>query len=205
MGALRARWTFIPARVHNLCVFNFVDAAPAHFLCGVFVPKFFRKGSTKRRSFSAFAETPNTGSATTSAVSARPVTWTSFPSFAGSTRSDATDTTSWLPSFNVLYRWTERPSFQNRSGKDTTNRMRPIRMPLKALPMRLNQEVVELASAIAAHPQEVVVVTNEVGWGLVSEYPAGRVFADQLGRLNQAIAAACDQVVLLVAGRPLHL
>ena len=70
---------------------------------------------------------------------------------------------------------------------------------------RLNQEVVELASAIAAHPQEVVVVTNEVGWGLVSEYPAGRVFADQLGRLNQAIAAACDQVVLLVAGRPLHL
>ncbi len=77
--------------------------------------------------------------------------------------------------------------------------------PAASWEQRLNQEVVELASAIAAHPQEVVVVTNEVGWGLVSEYPAGRVFADQLGRLNQAIAAACDQVVLLVAGRPLHL
>ena len=77
--------------------------------------------------------------------------------------------------------------------------------PAASWEQRLNQEVVELASAIAAHPQEVVVVTNEVGWGLVSEYPAGRVFADQLGRLNQASAAACDQVALLAAGRPLHL
>jgi Adenosyl cobinamide kinase/adenosyl cobinamide phosphate guanylyltransferase len=70
---------------------------------------------------------------------------------------------------------------------------------------RLTQEVVELAAAITTHPHDVVVVTNEVGWGLVSEYPAGRVFADQLGRLNQVIAAACDQVILLVAGRPLVL
>lgn len=77
--------------------------------------------------------------------------------------------------------------------------------PVASWEQRLTERVAELASAIAAHPHDVVVVTNEVGWGLVSEYPAGRVFADQLGRLNQVMGAACDQVVLLVAGRPLQL
>ena len=48
-------------------------------------------------------------------------------------------------------------------------------------------------------------VTNEVGWGVVSEYRSGRMFADNLGRLNQQVAAACDQVFLMVAGRPLSL
>jgi len=51
----------------------------------------------------------------------------------------------------------------------------------------------------------VVIVTNEVGWGVVSQYRAGRVFADNLGRVNQRVAQVCDQVVLMVAGRPLVL
>ncbi|WP_277872998.1 bifunctional adenosylcobinamide kinase/adenosylcobinamide-phosphate guanylyltransferase [Raineyella fluvialis] len=51
----------------------------------------------------------------------------------------------------------------------------------------------------------LVAVTNEVGWGVVPSYPSGRVFADLLGRTNQAIAAASDRLVLLVAGRPLEL
>jgi adenosylcobinamide kinase/adenosylcobinamide-phosphate guanylyltransferase len=37
----------------------------------------------------------------------------------------------------------------------------------------------------------------------VSEYRAGRLFADHLGRANQRLAEVSDQVVLLVAGRPL--
>ncbi|MFT3862424.1 bifunctional adenosylcobinamide kinase/adenosylcobinamide-phosphate guanylyltransferase [Micropruina sp.] len=65
-------------------------------------------------------------------------------------------------------------------------------------------EVSRLVKAVARCPQ-VVLVTNEVGWGLVSEHRSGRLFADQLGRVNQAVAAACDQVVLLIAGRPLTL
>jgi adenosylcobinamide kinase/adenosylcobinamide-phosphate guanylyltransferase len=68
---------------------------------------------------------------------------------------------------------------------------------------RLVGEVDALATAVRDHPSDVVVVTNEVGWGLVSEYRAGRLFADHLGRTNQRLAEACDQVVLLVAGRPL--
>ena len=70
---------------------------------------------------------------------------------------------------------------------------------------RLSTETEALAEAVQTHPHDVVVVTNEVGWGLVSEYRAGRLFADNLGRVNQTLGAVCDQVVLLVAGRPLSL
>jgi adenosylcobinamide kinase/adenosylcobinamide-phosphate guanylyltransferase len=69
----------------------------------------------------------------------------------------------------------------------------------------LESEVSSLVSAIKGHSSDVVVVTNEVGWGVVSEYRSGRLFADNLGRLNQQVAAACDQVFLMVAGRPLSL
>jgi adenosylcobinamide kinase/adenosylcobinamide-phosphate guanylyltransferase len=70
---------------------------------------------------------------------------------------------------------------------------------------RLEAAVSGLAAAVAGHPSDVVVVTNEVGWGLVSEYRSGRLFADNLGRINQRVAASCDRVVLLVAGRPIVL
>lgn len=70
---------------------------------------------------------------------------------------------------------------------------------------RLAAATAVLAAAISSHPHDVVVVSNEVGWGLVSEHRSGRLFADHLGRVNQAVAAACDEVFLLVAGRPLSL
>ena len=69
---------------------------------------------------------------------------------------------------------------------------------------QLDDEVAALSRAVAGCA-DLVIVTNEVGWGLVSEYRSGRVFADQLGRLNQAVGAVCDEVVLMVAGRPLRL
>jgi adenosylcobinamide kinase/adenosylcobinamide-phosphate guanylyltransferase len=56
-----------------------------------------------------------------------------------------------------------------------------------------------------AWPSNVVLVSNEVGMGLVPPYPLGRAFRDALGRLNQAAAAACSEVYLLVAGLPLQL
>lgn len=61
-----------------------------------------------------------------------------------------------------------------------------------------------LVEAWRAVPGVAVAVTNEVGWGLVSEHRSGRVFTDLLGRTNQAIAAASHQVVLVVAGRALY-
>lgn len=51
----------------------------------------------------------------------------------------------------------------------------------------------------------VVLVTNEVGLGVVPEHPSGRLFRDLLGRLNAAAADACDLVSLVIAGRVLDL
>ena len=50
-----------------------------------------------------------------------------------------------------------------------------------------------------------VAVTNEVGWGLVSPYRSGRVFTELLGRVNQEMAAASDEVILIIVGRALSL
>jgi adenosylcobinamide kinase/adenosylcobinamide-phosphate guanylyltransferase len=55
----------------------------------------------------------------------------------------------------------------------------------------------------AAHP--IVLVSNEVGMGLVPETPLGRDFRDAQGRLNQIIAAAVPDVAFIAAGLPLWL
>ena len=52
---------------------------------------------------------------------------------------------------------------------------------------------------------DVVAVTNEVGWGVIPEHHSGRLFRDLLGRVNQQVAAASDDVVLVVAGRTIAL
>ena len=56
---------------------------------------------------------------------------------------------------------------------------------------------------VAKYP--VVLVSNEVGLGLVPETPLGRQFRDAQGRLNQAIAAGVPHVVFIAAGLPLWL
>ena len=50
-----------------------------------------------------------------------------------------------------------------------------------------------------------IVVSNEVGSGLVPPYPLGRLYRDLLGRANQQLAARADRVYLMVAGLPLDL
>lgn len=52
---------------------------------------------------------------------------------------------------------------------------------------------------------DVVLVTNEVGLGVVPVHRSGRLFRDLLGMVNQEIAAVCDEVHLVVAGRVLVL
>jgi adenosylcobinamide kinase/adenosylcobinamide-phosphate guanylyltransferase len=63
----------------------------------------------------------------------------------------------------------------------------------------------EVTEALRACDQDVVLVTNEVGLGVVPEHRSGRLFRDLLGTLNQRVAAACDEVHLVVAGRVLRL
>lgn len=66
----------------------------------------------------------------------------------------------------------------------------------------LLDEAVEVLGAASGH---VVLVTNEVGLGVVPSHRSGRLFRDLLGTVNQRLAAACDEVHLVVAGRVLRL
>ena len=50
-----------------------------------------------------------------------------------------------------------------------------------------------------------IIVSNEVGLGVVPPTELGRVYADELGRVNQAVAAEADEVVFMAAGLPLPL
>ena len=59
--------------------------------------------------------------------------------------------------------------------------------------------------ALAARTAATVLVTNEVGLGVVPEHRSGRLFRDLLGMVNQELAAACDEVHLVIAGRVLTL
>ncbi|MBY0442128.1 MAG: bifunctional adenosylcobinamide kinase/adenosylcobinamide-phosphate guanylyltransferase [Mycobacteriaceae bacterium] len=52
---------------------------------------------------------------------------------------------------------------------------------------------------------DAVVVTNEVGLGVVPVYRSGMMFRDLLGMINQQVAAVCDEVHLIIAGRVLKL
>lgn len=60
-----------------------------------------------------------------------------------------------------------------------------------------------LAAACAAAPGPVVLVSNEVGLGIVPDNALARRFRDEAGRLHQRMAALADRVVLTVAGLPL--
>lgn len=65
----------------------------------------------------------------------------------------------------------------------------------------LLDEVIELL----ADRDDVVLVTNEVGLGVIPSHRSGRLFRDLLGLVNQRVATACDEVHLVVAGRVLRL
>jgi adenosylcobinamide kinase/adenosylcobinamide-phosphate guanylyltransferase len=67
---------------------------------------------------------------------------------------------------------------------------------------RVAAELDELLGAFRSGDAHWIVVSNEVGWGLVPPYPLGRVYRDVLGWANQRLAAAADQVYLMVAGIP---
>lgn len=67
----------------------------------------------------------------------------------------------------------------------------------------VERAVEEFITAARSFAAPFFIVTNEVGAGIVPDNPLARVFRDLAGRTNQRLAAAADEVVLMVAGLPL--
>ena len=75
--------------------------------------------------------------------------------------------------------------------------------PASLVETNVTAEIDDLLSAWRGAQFDLIVVSNEVGLGLVPPYPQGRVYRDALGRANQQLARAADEVVLMVAGLPM--
>ncbi len=70
---------------------------------------------------------------------------------------------------------------------------------------QIQDAVAAVAERVRTSPRPTILVTNEVGGGIVPFEPETRRYRDLLGAANQRLADAVDEVMLMVAGRPLTL
>jgi adenosylcobinamide kinase/adenosylcobinamide-phosphate guanylyltransferase len=73
------------------------------------------------------------------------------------------------------------------------------------LPAAFHEQRRRLLEVIAQTRGELVLVSNELGMGIVPQGAVSRCFVDEAGRLNQAVAACCDRAIFVAAGLPLVL
>ena len=87
-------------------------------------------------------------------------------------------------------------------------------MVLDCIPMWLNnllyynkiEEIDNLFDAFLQQlPANIVIVTNEIGWGIIPDNPLARQYEILLGKLNIRLAACCDAVELMVSGIPVKI
>ena len=76
---------------------------------------------------------------------------------------------------------------------------------LMTLSRDVEDETKQLVAGLGELSGPVIVVTNEVGLGIVPANDLARQFRDHAGRLNQAVAAVSDRVVMMVSGLPMSL
>ena len=75
--------------------------------------------------------------------------------------------------------------------------------PSTSMEAAVQAELEAILAAQARLDVPLIVVSNEVGLGLVPPYPLGRVYRDVLGRANQYLAARANRVIFMVAGLPM--
>ncbi len=86
-----------------------------------------------------------------------------------------------------------------------TNLLMPSTEKNQPFPQSEHDFVATLLGAIGGAPGPVVLVSNEIGLGVIPMGRDVRAFVDALGRLNQAVAQRCHRVTLMAAGLPLTL
>lgn len=69
----------------------------------------------------------------------------------------------------------------------------------------IEREFDELLGALRLSPARIVLISNEVGWGIVPDNAMARAFRDHAGRLHQRLSAQIDTVIAVIAGLPLTL
>jgi adenosylcobinamide kinase / adenosylcobinamide-phosphate guanylyltransferase len=99
--------------------------------------------------------------------------------------------TLWLS--NWLLKWLDTKPLNNKNAQN--DRIQQL----------ANLKLEELMLRLVDYKGTVLIVTNEVGDGIVPEYPLGRLYRDLAGIMNQRLAALCDQVFLVTAGIPIEL
>jgi adenosylcobinamide kinase/adenosylcobinamide-phosphate guanylyltransferase len=113
----------------------------------------------------------------------------------------------------AFWRTVETPLALAQAITEETRRERPLLIDCLTLWLsnlllagkQPDAEAAALCNALREAAGPVVLVSNEVGMGLVPETPLGRRFRDAAGRLNQDVAALADHVVFVAAGLPLVL
>jgi adenosylcobinamide kinase / adenosylcobinamide-phosphate guanylyltransferase len=90
-------------------------------------------------------------------------------------------------------------------GGDHSGEFNETTLDAEAAKVQVDAAITDLLDAWRAGSVTLIVVSNEVGMGLVPPYLLGRVYRDILGRVNARLAAAADTVLLMVAGLPIEL
>lgn len=93
----------------------------------------------------------------------------------------------------------------NRMLAHTVDWDQPTVAQLNEIEADILHEINALLEAAAASRADLVAVTNEVGYGIVPISPLSRFFRDCAGRVNQRMAAAADEVYLVVSGIPVRI
>ncbi len=96
----------------------------------------------------------------------------------------------------LLFRLVYRPSFDSLVVLDNT-----IELELENNVEEFFKRFIDIIRSASASPGlNLIIVSNEVGLGVVPPYPFGRIFRDMLGMVNRKIAEASDEVYFFVAG-----